>query len=231
MSIINLPGLKIPKIICTTESKYNGKIEVVQVGKTLKIIVGGILQSVNWDSPNARRLVWGRVLDVLEQNTQTLRNIFIMGLGGGTMQHLISKEYPNAHIVSVDIDSVMVDIARKYFDLDSIPNHRVIVGDACKVIIEPNSFELVKKSFHVALVDIYIGSKFPDLGNSGNFVAAVKDMVVPGGLVIFNRIYTENHQDEVNNFIDFIGDFLHDVKTLVIAGYTNSDNILIYGRT
>ena len=79
-------------------------------------------------------------------------------------------------------------------------------------------------------MDIYVGSKYPDLGKSGNFVAAVKNMAMPGGLVVFNRMYTEDHQDEVNVFVDFIEGFFKDVKTKVTAGYTNSDNILIYGR-
>lgn len=231
MALGKVQGLMFPKIIYSTESEYNGKIDVLQVGKTTKLLVDGIAQSLNWDAPNARRLVWGRVIDVLKQNEPNLKNILILGLGGGTVQHLISREFPQAYMVSVDIDQVMVDIAKKYFNIDSIPNHRVIVGDACRLIVEPDKFEIVSKSFQVVFVDIYIGSTFPDLGKSGNFIAALKNMVIPGGLVIINRIYTEDHQEDVDNFIEFVEGFLHDVQTLVVAGYTNSDNVLIYGRT
>lgn len=219
-----------PKVLYSTESKYNGKIDVVQTGNTRKIRVDNIDQSISYTSPNTQRLYWGRVIDVLKQNEPNLKNILILGLGGATIQHLISKEFPQAHMVSLEIDDQMVDVSKRYFDLDAIPNHRVIVDDACRVIVEPENYDMVKKSFQVALVDIYIGSKYPDLGKSGNFIAAIKEMVLPGGLVIFDRIYTEQHQDDVNNFIDFVEDFLHDVQTVVVAGYTNSDNILIYGR-
>lgn len=226
----DLQGLMVPKVVYSTQSEINGKIEVVQVGKTRKIKVGGIDQSLNWDAPSTQRLVWGRAVDVLEQNEPKLRNILVLGLGGATVQHLISKAFPEVFIVSVDIDPVMKEVAQKYFDLDNIPNHKVIMADACRVIIEPENFDLDKKSFQAVYVDIYVGSSYPELGKSGNFVAAVKEMVAPGGLVIFNRLYTEEHQDEVNLFIDFVEGFLHDVQTLVVAGYTNSDNILIYGR-
>ncbi len=219
-----------PKVIYSAQSEINGQVDVIQVGKTRKIKVQNIDQSLNWDAPSASRLVWGRAVDVLEQNEPKLKNILILGLGGATVQHLISRRFPEAFMVSIDIDPVMVDIAKRYFDLDTIPNHKVIVDDACRVIVEPENFDLAKNSFHAAYVDIYVGSNFPELGKSGNFVNAVKGMVMPGGLVIYNRVYTKDHQDEVNIFIDFVEGFLHDVKTVVVAGYTNSDNVLIYGR-
>jgi len=220
----------LPKVIYSAHSDVNGQIDVVQVGKTRKIKVGGIEQSLNWDAPSTKRLVWGRAVDVLEQNESKLRNILVLGLGGATVQHLLARAFPGVSIVSIDIDPIMKDAAQKYFDLDNIPNHRVIIADACRVIVEPENFDLAKRSFQAAYIDIYIGSAFPELGKSGNFVAAIKEMVMPGGLVLFNRLYTKDHQDEVNIFIDFVGGFLHDVQTLVVAGYTNSDNILIYGR-
>ncbi len=230
MAIPSFQGLIAPKVIFSAQSEINGQIDVVQVGKTRKIKVDGIEQSLNWDAPSTNRLVWGRAVDVLEQNEPHLKNILVLGLGGATVQHLLAKAFPGVFIVSVDIDPAMRDIAQKYFDLDAIPNHKVLIADACRVIIEPENFGLTKKSFQAVYVDIYVGSSYPELGKSGNFVAAIKEMVMPGGLVIFNRFYTEQHQDEVNLFTDFVEGFLHDVQTLVVAGYTNSDNILIYGR-
>ena len=230
MAVPSFQGLMLPKVIYSVQSDINGKIDVVQVGKTRKLVVDGIAQSLNWDAPSTERLVWGRAVDVLEHNETKLRNILVLGLGGGTVQHLLIKAFPDVSIVSVDIDPVVKDIAQKYFDLDSIPNHRVIIDDACRVIVEPENFDIAKRSFQVVYIDIYVGSAFPELGKSGNFVAAVKELVTPGGLVMFNRIYTKDHQDEVNAFIDFVEGFLHDVQTLVVAGYTNSDNVLIYGR-
>ena len=74
-------GIKVPKVIYATESEYNGKIEVLEVGKTRKIRVDGIDQSVNWDAPNASRLVWGKLIDVLKANEPDLKNIMVFGLG------------------------------------------------------------------------------------------------------------------------------------------------------
>jgi spermidine synthase len=154
----------------------------------------------------------------------------ILGLGGGTMAHLLSKTFPDTKITSVEIDPVMVGIARDYFDIDNIPNHKVLVTDAMRVVVEPDKYDLSNYYFDAAIVDIYNGEKYPDLGKSGNFIAALKKLIKPGGVIIFNRIYLDRHQDEVNTFIEYISGFLSSVKLLVVAGYTNSDNILILGR-
>jgi hypothetical protein len=80
------------------------------------------------------------------------------------------------------------------------------------------------------VVDIYCGDKFPDLGDTGNFLASLNRLLTPGGLAIFNRIYLESHQDDVDHFVNDLEDFFTDIDTLTIAGKTNSDNILIFGR-
>jgi len=223
-------ALKIPRTIFSTESQYNGKIDVIEIGRTRKIKVGGIDQSLNWDSPVCSKLVWGKLVDLLQREEPEAGRVLILGLGGGTIQNLISRKMPNTHIVSVEIDSVMADVAKTYFGISELPNHRLIIGDALRVVTCPEDFDLSKVSFNVAIVDIYIGENYPDLGKSGNFIDSVRDMVVPGGLVIFNRIYTTRHQEDVDLFVNQVSDFLVDVKTEIVTGYTNSDNVLVYGR-
>ncbi len=219
-----------PKVIYEVDSPFNGHIQVIEAGRTRRLIVDKITQSLNIESPLTQKQVWGRVLDVLKANVPDLNNILILGLGGATMQHIISEAYSHVHIVTVEIDPVMIDVAKKYFKLDEISNHQVIQDDACRFIVEPDRWGFNTETFGAVIVDIYVGQKYPELGKSGNFISAVRNLVIPGGLVIFNRIYTEAHQDDVNAFIESVSTFLNDVQQLVIAGNTNSDNVLIYGR-
>lgn len=223
-------GLKLPKTIYEVNSEFNGKISVLEVGSTKKLLVDGVIQSINWDSPNASRQVWGRLVENLHEQQPDLKSVLVLGLGGGAMQHLMSKKFPDIHITSVEIDKVMVDVAQRYFDLDQILNHRIIVGDALKVIAMPEEYGIPNNSFQAVVVDIYCGEKYPDLGTSGNFFAGVKNLVIPGGLVIFNRIYLEHHQEQVNQFIELLENFFTDIKSVIIAGRTNSDNVVIFCR-
>lgn len=228
MTVFN--GLKLPKTIYETESSINGRISVIEVGQTRKLSVDGVVQSVNWDSPNATRQVWGRLVENLHEQQPNLKSIMVLGLGGGSMQHLLAKKFPGIHITSVEIDKVMVDVAKQYFQLDEIPNHRIIVADALKVIAVPEEFGIPHNSLQTVIVDIFCGQKYPDLGASGNFFACVKNLVIPGGLVVFNRIYLEHHQQDVNRFIESLEAFYSNIKSVIIAGRTNSDNVIIFCR-
>ena len=223
-------GIKLPKTIYEIDSQFNGKISVIEVGSTRKLSVDGVVQSVNWDSPNAGRQVWGRLVENLHEQQPDLKTAMVLGLGGGSMQHLMAKKFPGMHITSVEIDKAMVEVAQKYFRLDDIPNHRVIVGDALKVIAVPEEYGISANSMQAVIVDIFCGQKYPDLGSSGNFFACVKNLVVPGGLVVFNRIYLEHHQEQVNQFIESLEGFFTDIKSVIIAGRTNSDNVIIFCR-
>ncbi|MFZ2664530.1 MAG: hypothetical protein WAX66_04165 [Patescibacteria group bacterium] len=228
MSIFS--GLKIPIVIYETESKLNGNIKVVEVGNTRKILVDDISQSISCNSPSISKLYWGQLVNSLKEKSPEVKNVLILGLGGGTLVHLISRNFPEAKITSVEWDSVMLDIAKRFFDLDSIPNHRVILDDALKVAVEPEEYDIPPSSFDVLIVDISNGDSYPDLGKTGNFIAALKRLVTPGGLIVFNRIYTEGYQDDVNLFIEYVENFLGETESEIVAGYTNSDNILIFGR-
>lgn len=225
-------NISVPKVVYETDSQYNGHIQVIEAGNTKRIVVDKITQSLNWSSPSVQRRYWGKLVELLAENQPNTRNILLLGLGGGTLVHLLSKKLPEAHIVSVEIDPTMIEIAKNYFDLDTIPNHTVVKDDACRFIVEHDRHGYVANSFDVIIVDIYVGEKFPELGKSGNFIAALKNLAVPGGLIIFNRIYhNEHHQSEVHAFIDTLDDFLGDIKSVIVAGITNSDNVIILGRS
>lgn len=222
--------LSYPRVVFETQSKINGRIRIVEVGKTRKLLVGNFVESVNEFSPSCSKLYWGYLVDLVKEQSPDAKKVLVLGLGGGTIVSLLSKKFPEIQIVSVELDPIIVDIAKKYFHIDNVPNHRIINDDALRVVVEPEEFDLSPTSFDVLIVDIYLQDQYPDLGKTGNFLGAIKRLVVPGGLIVINRIYTVKHQEDVNNFIKQVEGFLSNVDSKIIAGYTNSDNILIYGR-
>lgn len=223
-------GLKMPKIIFETDSELNGRIRIVDVGSTRKMVVGNTIQSINPDSPACPKLYWGQMSDSIKERFTDIQNILILGLGGGTLAHLLSRSYPEVDITSVEYDEVMIQLAKEYFYVDKIPNHRIIHEDALRLVIEPEENDIAPSSLDLLIVDVLNGDKFPDLGKTGNFISAVKRLIRPGGHIVFSRIYTEFFQEEVNIFVDSLENYFSEVETEVVAGYTNSDNLLIFGK-
>ncbi len=223
-------NLQFPKRIYHTTSDYNERIEVFQAGKTRSLAVNNNVQSTNWDSPFAKKRVWGKMVDFVKEQCPEATSVLILGLGGGTECHLFSKEMPKLQMVVVEIDKVMIDVAKEFFDLDTIPNLKVICADAFRIISEPDKFDLHPSSFDVVIVDFYCGDKYPELATSGSFLVGIKRFVRPGGLIVFNRVYYGHHQRDVDEFYDLIKEAYGNVGNVAIPGRTNSDNILIYAE-
>lgn len=227
---MSLGQIALPKLIYKAPSEFNGEIEVYQVGHTRKLSVNNTVQSINWDSPSVMNRVWGRIVDVVKEERPDAKNILVFGLGGGTIFHLFAKKMIGVNMVAVEIDPVMIDVAQKYFELDKIPNLTIVNDDALRVISEPERYNFIEDSFDVLVVDIFCGDKYPDLGNSGTFFGGVKWFLRNGGLVVFNRIYLEQHQNEADIFMHSVKEVFNDIRVVSVAGHSNSDNILILGE-
>ena len=210
------PALKVPKLIYSTSSKYNNQIEVFQIGDHRQLSVNSTVQSISWETPSAKTRVWGRLAELVKDKRPKAKNILMFGLGGGTIAHLLNQYLPEMQLTAVEIDQVMIDVAQKYFELDSIKNLTVIVADALRVCAEPESYNLLKDTFDVVIVDIYCGDKYPDLGKSGTFFSRLRWFVKTGGMVVFNRIYFGDHQFLVDEFIELVENTFSNVSTSTV---------------
>ncbi|MFZ5424666.1 MAG: spermidine synthase [Patescibacteria group bacterium] len=223
-------GVEMPRVIHQTSSEFNGNIEVVEKNNVRKIFVDGHLQSVSANSQNIERMVWGKIAKLIKSENPDMRRAMILGLGGGTLQWLLATNFPHCHMTSVEIDPVMVDVAKNFFAIEQLQNHKIILDDACRVIASPEEFQIAQHSYDTLVVDIFQGERYPDLGTSGTFLSGIKNVVVPGGLVIFTRLYLDDHQHDTNMFIETVEMYFSNIQSLVVAGKTNSDHALIFGR-
>src|SRR5260221_13368900 len=102
--------------ITEVKSPINGKIEVCwELGWGKVIRVNGLTQS-----GGILFEVWQSTLRRLQKTRPEFKNCLILGLGGGSVAKIVSKNWPNAKITGVDIDFVMVDLGKKYLGLDKI---------------------------------------------------------------------------------------------------------------
>lgn len=219
-----------PQVVYEGESEFNGHIKVLEKDGVRKLYVGNTLQSVSHETSTAKKMCWGKIVDLISENKPSAENIMLLGLGGATIPWLLSEKFPTAKVTTIEIDKTMVGVARKYFNIEDLQNLKIINDDAFRVVSNPNEYELLEKSFDVIIVNIYQGENYPELGSSGNFFAGIKRLLNEEGLAIFNRLYLKHHQDSVNSFITNVSSNFTFVGSKVIAGITNSDNILIYAR-
>jgi len=167
-----------PQTIAKTGSPYNKDIRVVEKSGNNILLVNGIEQS----GPYTTRL-WTNGLKALYPTLKKpVSQILIFGVGGGTMFPMLHREYPDAHITAVDIDSEIIRINRKYFDGEE-RQYVTFVRDDAKRFVQD---EYNRKRFDVIIIDLYIANDVPDFVTDTTFHASVKQMLTVRGVVLFN---------------------------------------------
>ncbi len=112
------------RILHESKSAYNQVIvtEDSQGLRTLRFQEGGARQSVvKLDDPDHLELPYTRVMPVALAFVERPKRVLIVGLGGGTIPTFLRKHFPETEIDVVDIDPVVVEVAREYFGFREDP--------------------------------------------------------------------------------------------------------------
>jgi spermidine synthase len=107
------------------------------------------------------------------------KSALLLGLGAGTLAHLLTRRFPDIRIVGVDIDPEIVEFARRHFDL-ALPNLQVVVGDALAYAAHCTD------RFDYVAVDLFCGHAFQRGALSRPFLRHLKTIAGPMGEIAVN---------------------------------------------
>lgn len=169
------------KVLDVTESKFNGRLEVIREFGETRVMTGGITQS-----GKPLEMVWGKSLASIKIQETDIKKILILGLGAGTLARMVNHKFPQAKIVGVEIDREMVRVGEKYFGLGNINNLEIIYEDAYKFCADNKKS---RDKYDVIFIDLYRGQKVPENLDSKVFFRLVINLLVPKGRVFINRLY------------------------------------------
>lgn len=158
-----------PKIVEEFDSKFSGKIQVRQDMGGRYVSVANLTQS-----GGLVKEVWR---PVIRKYGKKGKSWLILGLGAGTVAKLIPQP---ARITGVEIDPVMINIGKKYFDLDKIPKLKIIRQNALDYILK------TQEVYDFVLVDLYLGDKCPEFLYTKKFLGQLEQL---GQLVILNHLF------------------------------------------
>lgn len=174
------------EILEEADSSVNGKIRVVKaLGLGTYIQVENLTQSggVVYD-------VWNSTLKRLKG--RRVNNALVLGLGGGSAAMLLRKYWKEVSIIGIDIDSVMVEMGKKYLNLDKL-DLKTHIQDAEEFLLKSTKFDLI-------LVDLYVGTEVPEKFSKEKFVKLAASKLNKGGIAIFNRLYYGEKRKEAVKF-------------------------------
>jgi spermidine synthase len=113
--------------------------------------------------------------------------VLIVGLGGGSMIHFLRHYDPLLQIDAVEIDPVVVSVAKTYFGVRTDDKVKILTGDGIRYL------ETADAQYDVIYMDAFLK---PSAGTDStgaplrlrtlSFYAEVQKRLTPGGVVVFN---------------------------------------------
>jgi spermidine synthase len=112
--------------------------------------------------------------------SKDVQSILEIGFGGGRTAWYLHRFLPNASITSVELDPVVVELAKKYFGVRDEPNFRVVNRDGRLFLSES------KDRYDIILIDAYRGPFVPFHLLTKEFYELVKAHLSEGGVAAQN---------------------------------------------
>lgn len=209
-----------PTTIYETLSPLSGPIKVVDFHGERRLMIGNLVQSISLENPVGHK-IWGRLAAYPLPEKKDL-SVLILGLGGGTAAHIISRKMNPKNITGIEIDPVVVEVGRKYFDLNKIKNLSVVIGDAKNFIIyNPEKYDYI-------ITDTYQGSVFPKALEGSSILKKLKDTLSISGVLVFNRIFLSSKPEKRLRFIELLEKIFGTVREEIIEGPSDAKNYLYW---
>jgi len=209
---------------------------VPKKGKVYSSAINGRLE-LNWldgrlllDSENAnysygalQRALGEGLLHIGRAEVANFKNILVLGMGAGSVIETLRKEFQNeGKITAVEIDPVVVDIAKRYFKVNDFANLEIVVEDALSFVLRN------KIKFDFILVDLFIDSETPKVFSSPKFLNSLLKSLLVEGTILFNTVnVAEKFSGRNQKMIRF---FEKHCAVTVLAAIEEGNDLLLFKK-
>lgn len=153
------------------------------------------------DSSNAN-YSYGALQEVLDKGLAEIRAdraapVLLLGVGGGSVIPLLRKKYGYYHkITAVEIDPMMIKIARREFNIEKHQPLELICADAEEYV---NSS---REKFGLIVIDLFLDLLVPEQFFSVNFWKNITGLLHQEGKILFNAGVNSAHFEQINRLLE-----------------------------
>jgi len=155
-------------------SEKNGEIIVEKFLWQTRIIVGHTEQS----GPYVRDM-WRKAIRRISKK-HPIKQVLLVGLGGGNAVLEIQKRFKKAHITVIEWDQVMVEIAKKFQMLSHSQPTEIIIGDAALIIPD------LSRRFDLIILDAFTGNNPEKKLVEENILISLRNLLEIDGYLMVN---------------------------------------------
>lgn len=187
-----LPMLKkifsylIPIKIYQTKSSLSKSIEVTWANGELVLDS----ENTNYSYGSLQRVLRIGLKNIGFEKISAMENILVLGVAGGSViKTLVDEIKYQGKITGVEIDSEIIKIANKYFNLDKIPQLDIIIEDAFEFVLK------TKNKYDLIIIDLFQDIKMPNFLFETFFINRVCLLLRSRGFILFNTMILDETQN------------------------------------
>jgi spermidine synthase len=170
------------RIVFRKQTRYHG-LSVVDDAVSRFLRFDNSFQSGMYlGQPFRTRFLYTDYLDLGLAYHPSARKFLFIGLGGGSAQKRLWRDFPGAQIDVAELDPVVASVARRYFALPDSPRVRVTIEDG-RIFLTKH-----RERWDVIVVDAFFSDSIPFHLATREFLELAHERLAPGGVVVTNII-------------------------------------------
>jgi len=162
-----------------------GPVVVVESGGHRILRFGSAYTSVDQSvvsisDPESVSMEYIRYAAIGAAYTPEIGRMLMVGLGGGIFTNLVHRVRPDIIIDVVEINPVVVEVAKAHFGVEPDGHYRIHVADGRQYV------DAVTEPYDLILLDAYGGDGIPGHLKTAEWFAAVASKLAPAGVLVVN---------------------------------------------
>jgi spermidine synthase len=196
----------IPLKIHTVNSAISKSIEVTWSNGELVMDS----QNTNYSYGSLQRILKIGLQTIGFDKIVAMDHVLILGVAGGSViKTLVDDIKFKGKITGVEIDSDIIKIANKYFNLDKVEQLEVVIDDAFEFVFKTNS------KYDLIIIDVFQDTTMPNFLYERFFTDQICFLLQSKGVVLFNTmLLNEKHNSRNSKYISEFNKVHYVVKSI-----------------
>ncbi len=110
------------------------------------------------------------------------KRVLVIGLGGGSIPKRFWRDYPEVTVDVAELDPMVVDVAKRFFQVREDPRLRIFVQDGRLFL------RRAQQKYDIIIIDAYFSESIPFHLTTREFYELASERLAPGGVLVSNVI-------------------------------------------
>lgn len=148
---------------------------------------------------------------------KNIKSILLLGLGGGSVIETLRNDFGYSKpITAVDIDPVIIEIAKNEFNLNTFDQLEIVCEDALHFM------KTNRRHFDLIIIDLFIDIEIPKPFMKLSFWQDVVNASSTNGSILFNGPLEKSKSKSLNDIITFLKTHMYHTEVFEKVNNTNT---------